>query len=172
MYDGRPLHGVDVVVRDDGRVELGGPVVFAGYRLRPDLTAEALVDGRHVTKDLGRWTPDGRLEVLGRADDVVISGGVNVPAAFVERVLGGHPDVAAVAVVGRPDAEWGERVVAVVQPRDWSAAPTAEQLREFAADRLEPAALPREVVTMGQLPQLPSGKPDKAAVRSLLPDLS
>ena len=173
VYDGVPLDGVEVVVHDDGRVELGGPVVFAGYRLRPDLTEQALVDGRHLTQDLGRWAPDGsgRLEVLGRADDVVISGGVNVPAAMVERVLLDHPDVAACAVVGRPDPEWGERVVAVVQPRDWASAPTAELLREHAADRLEPAALPREVVLVGQLPVLASGKPDKGAIRDLLPGL-
>ncbi|MEO7980820.1 MAG: AMP-binding protein, partial [Sporichthyaceae bacterium] len=128
VYDGHPLDGVDVVLHDDGRVELGGPVVFVGYRLRPDLTDEALVDGRHRTHDLGRWSSDGRLDVLGRADDVVISGGVNVPAALVERVLLGHPDVAACAVVGRSDPEWGQRVVAVVQPRDWASAPTVDEL--------------------------------------------
>lgn len=170
VYDGRPLDGVTVEVRDDGRVVVGGPTVFAGYRLRPDLTAEALVDGRHLTQDLGRWSPDGRLEVLGRADDVVVSGGVNVPAALVERVLGGHPGVAACAVVGRPDPEWGERVVAVVQPADWTASPGVAELRSFAAGALDPAALPREVVVLGQLPVLPSGKPDKAAVRTLLRD--
>jgi o-succinylbenzoate---CoA ligase len=170
VYDGQPLDGVTVRLRDDGRVELGGPVVFAGYRLRPDLTAAALVDGRHVTQDLGRWSADGRLEVLGRADDVIVSGGVNVPAALVERVVAGHPGVAACAVVGRPDPEWGERVVAVVQPVDWSSAPDVESLRAFAADALELAALPREVVTLGLLPVLDSGKPDKVAVRTLLRD--
>jgi O-succinylbenzoic acid--CoA ligase len=170
VYDGEPLDGVTVHLRDDGRVELGGAVVFAGYRLRPDLTAEALVDGRHVTQDLGRWGPDGRLEVLGRADDVVVTGGVNVPAAMVERVLVGHPGVAACAVLGRPDLEWGERLVAVVQPTDWSSAPDVEELRAFASGSLEPAALPREVVLLGLLPVLPSGKPDKAAVRGLLRD--
>ena len=170
VYDGEPLDGVTVRLRDDGRVELGGPVVFAGYRLRPDLTAAALVDGRHVTQDLGRWSADGRLEVLGRADDVIVSGGVNVPAALVERVVAGHPGVAACAVVGRPDPEWGERVVAVVQPVDWSSAPDVESLRAFAADALEPAALAREVVTLGLLPVLDSGKPDKVAVRTLLRD--
>ena len=170
VYDGKPLDGVTVRLRDDGRVELGGPVVFAGYRLRPDLTATALVDGRHVTQDLGRWTADGRLEVLGRADDVIVTGGVNVPAALVERVVAGHPGVAACAVIGRPDPEWGERVVAVVQPVDWSSAPDLESLRAFAADVLEPAALPREVVTLGLLPVLDSGKPDKVALRTLLRD--
>jgi o-succinylbenzoate---CoA ligase len=168
VYDGEPLAGVDVEVRDDGRVTIGGPVVFAGYRLRPDLTVGALVDGRHVTQDLGRLAPDGRLEVLGRADDVIVSGGDNVPAALVERVLGGHPAVAACAVVGRPDAEWGERVVVVVQPTDATAAPTLEDLRAYARTRLEPAALPRELVVVGVLPMLASGKPDKPAVRSVV----
>lgn len=170
VYDGESLAGVTVDIGDDGRVELGGPTVFVGYRLRPGLTAAALVDGRHLTQDLGRWLPDGRLEVLGRVDDVIVSGGVNVPSALVERVLSGHPGVAACAVVGRPDAEWGERVVAVVQPVDWSAAPTIEDLRSFAAGSLDKAALPRQVVALQLLPVLPSGKPDKEAVRTLLRD--
>src|SRR5204862_378958 len=84
------------------------------------------------------------------------------------RVVAGHPGVAACAVVGRPDPEWGERVVAVVQPVDWSSAPDVESLRAFAAGSLDPAALPREVVTLGLLPVLDSGKPDKVAVRTLL----
>ena len=170
VYDGMALDGVDVMIGADGRVLVAGPVLFAGYRLRPDLTSAALADGRHITQDLGAWSADGRLEVRGRADDVIQSGGVTVPAAMVERVLLGHPEVAACAVVGRPDPEWGERVVAVVQPREWAAAPTINDLRAFAADHLEPAALPREVVLMGQLPVLDSGKPDKAAVRGVLPD--
>jgi O-succinylbenzoic acid--CoA ligase len=170
VYDGEPLDGVDVTIGADGRVSIGGPVVFAGYRLRPDLTDTALVDGLHVTQDLGRWSSDGRLEVLGRVDDVIVSGGVNVPAAMVERVLDGHPAVAVCAVLGRPDPEWGERVVAVVQPVDASLPPALDELRSFAAGRLEPAALPREVVVLGMLPVLASGKPDKAAVRTVLRD--
>ncbi|MGE5720237.1 MAG: o-succinylbenzoate--CoA ligase [Nocardioidaceae bacterium] len=170
VYDGEPLDGVDVTIGADGRVSIGGPVVFAGYRLRPDLTDTALVDGLHVTQDLGRWSSDGRLEVLGRFDDVIVSGGVNVPAAMVERVLDGHPAVAVCAVLGRPDPEWGERVVAVVQPVDASLPPALDELRSFAAGRLEPAALPREVVVLGMLPVLASGKPDKAAVRTVLRD--
>ena len=168
VYDGRPLDGVDVRLRDDGRIELGGPTVFAGYRLRPDLTAAALVDGRHVTQDIGRFADDGRLEVVSRVDDVVISGGENVPTGLVEQVLGDHPGVAAVAVIGVPDDEWGQRVVAVVQATVASAAPTLEELRTYAAERLAPAAFPRELVVLGMLPLLPSGKLDKNAVRSLV----
>jgi o-succinylbenzoate---CoA ligase len=167
VYDGSPLDGVDVSLGADGRVRIGGPVVFAGYRLRPDLTAAALVGGRHVTMDLGRWT-DGRLEVLGRADDVIVTGGVNVPAALVERAVAAHPGVRACAVVGVRDPEWGERVVAVIQAVGASRAPSLGDLRSFAADALEPAALPREVVAVAALPMLPSGKPDKAAVRTLV----
>jgi O-succinylbenzoic acid--CoA ligase len=167
VYDGRPLGGVDVAVYG-GRVTIGGPVVFSGYRLRPDLTEVALVGGRHVTQDLGRVDDDGRLHVLGRADEVIVSGGVNVAAARVERVLADHPAVVGCAVVGRADDEWGARVVAVVQPADPSAPPSVEDLRSFAADRLERAELPREVVVLGMLPLLASGKPDKDAVRSIV----
>jgi O-succinylbenzoic acid--CoA ligase len=168
VYDGRPLAGVDVRIEADGRVSLGGPVVFAGYRLRPDLTAPALVDGRHLTQDLGELDADGCLRVLGRADDVIVTGGVNVAAALVEHVLASHPAVAAVAVVGVPDPEWGERVVAVVEPAHGVPAPDLAALRAFAAGRLEPAALPREVVAVASLPMLASGKADSAALRTLV----
>lgn len=168
VYDGWPLDGVAVSVREDGRVLLAGPVVFSGYRLRPDLTAEALVGGRYVTQDIGRLASDGRLEVRGRADDMLVSGGENVPAGLVERVLGEHPAVAGVAVVGVPDTEWGQRVVAVVQAAIASSPPTLEDLRSYASAALAPAALPRELVVVGLLPMLASGKPDKAAVRSLV----
>jgi O-succinylbenzoic acid--CoA ligase len=168
VYDGMPLDGVDVAVGTDGQITVGGPVVFAGYRLRPDLTADALVDGRFVTSDLGRIDESGRLTVVGRTDDVIVSGGVNVSASQVERVLGAHPRVRACAVVGRPDEQWGERVVAVVQPVRPDDAPTLEDLRDIGTDQLEPAALPKELVVLGMLPMLDSGKPDRTAVRTLL----
>lgn len=168
VYDGTPLAGVDVRIESDGRVSVGGPVVFAGYRGRPDLTSAALVDGRHLTQDLGMIDDDGRLDVLGRTDDVVVTGGVNVASALVEQVLGEHPDVAAVAVVGVPDAEWGERVVAVLTARPGTPAPGLDDVRSFALARLDRAALPRQVVAVPRLPLLPSGKPDKAALRSLV----
>jgi O-succinylbenzoic acid--CoA ligase len=168
VYDGRPLAGVSVQLRDDGRVTLGGPVLFEGYRLRPDLTAAAVAGGRLLTNDLGRWTADGRLEVLGRADDVIVTGGVNVSAALVERVLGSHPKVRTCAVLGRPDEQWGEHVVAVVQAHDRDAVPTLTELQSFAAGQVEPAALPRELVVLGMLPMLPSGKPDRVGVRRLV----
>jgi O-succinylbenzoic acid--CoA ligase len=168
VYDGRPLAAVDVAIGKAGLISIGGPVVFAGYRLRPDLTAESLVEGRHLTQDLGAWTDDGRLEVIGRIDDVIVSGGVNVPAALVERVLSDHPAVRAVAVVGVPDDEWGHRVVAVVVGVGAAKPPELAAVRAFCAARLEAAALPRLVVPVNSLPMLGSGKPDRSAVRNLV----
>jgi o-succinylbenzoate---CoA ligase len=168
VYDGVPLEGVDVLIDDEGRISIGGPVLFAGYRLRPDLTAAALVDGRHRTHDIGEWGRDGRLDVIGRVDDVIVTGGVNVPAGLVERVVSEHPAVGAVSVVGVPDDEWGERIVAVVVRAGDEPAPELAELRAFCAARLEPAAVPRLVVTTDSLPMLASGKPDRSAVRNLV----
>jgi O-succinylbenzoic acid--CoA ligase len=166
VYDGVPLPGVLVEAVDGKPVMLGGSTVFAGYRGRPDLTEAALRhrDGVrwHVTADHGRVEPDGRLTVLGRLDDVIITGGHKVAPAEVESALAGHPAIAEVAVVGAPDDEWGERVVAVLVLRG-PTAPSAEALREFAAGRLPSYALPREVRVVDRIPLLASGKPDRAA---------
>jgi len=166
VYDGVPLDGVEVAVGDDGLVEVGGPVLAQGYR-----TAAGDVDlprrgGRFVTADLGRLAPDGRLEVVGRADDVVVSGGVNVAADAVAAVLAEHPSVAEAAVTGRPDPEWGEVVVAVVVAGS-DAAPTLAELRAAVRDRLGGAAAPRDVVVVDALPLLPGGKVDRSALRRL-----
>jgi O-succinylbenzoic acid--CoA ligase len=160
VYDGLPLDGVRVTVDEaDGRIRIAGPVLFDGYDGDPELTARTLVDGWVVTADTGRLT-DGRLEVLGRVDDVVISGGVNVPTPAVARRLRAHPGVEAVEVVGADDAEWGQRVVAFVvgslsldEARDWVA---AEHPRTWA---------PREVVVLDALPLLANGKVDRLRLK-------
>jgi O-succinylbenzoic acid--CoA ligase len=169
VYDGRPLDGVTVDIdgADDqgtGRVRIGGPVVFAGYRLRPDLTEAALVDGHHITKDLARLRPDGRLEVLGRIDDVVISGGVNVPLQAVERAVASYPSVAEAGAVGVPDPEWGSKVVAYVVLRPGARPPALADLRNHVAATNPRAWAPREVVVVDALPLLPSGKLDRSAL--------
>ena len=163
-YDGRPLDGVEVRLREDGRILVGGRTVFSGYRLRPDLTEETLVDGWVVTPDVGRWRPDGGLEVVGRADDVLVTGGEKVSPVAVADVLRTDPGVADAAVVGRPDAEWGQRVVAYVVPADPYRSPDPDVLREHVRRRLGRAAAPREVVLVEQLPMLASGKVDRAAL--------
>lgn len=91
VYDGLPLDGVAVAIGDDGRVRVGGPTLFAGYDGDPALTAEVLVDGWFLTSDAGRLDEDGRLQALGRIDDVVVTGGVNVPAPRGRRAAARAP---------------------------------------------------------------------------------
>jgi O-succinylbenzoic acid--CoA ligase len=164
VYDGVPLAGVSVATDDTGRLTVGGPVVFAGYRLRPDLTAASLVDGRYLTNDLGSIV-DGRVTVFGRADDVIVSGGENIAPAAVEAALSGHPGVREVAVVGVPDAVWGAQVVAVVVPAD--EVPSLESLRTHVAASLGRRAAPARLVVVADLPRLALGKIDRTAVRTL-----
>lgn len=165
VYDGRPLAGVRVDTGAGQRVRLAGPVLARGYRLRPDLTAQAFAGGWFTTGDLGRLD-DGRLVVLGRADDVVVTGGQKVAPAAVESALAAHPAVADVAVVGVPDAEWGQRVLAVVVLRDGFSL-TLEQAREHVAQRVSRVAAPRALRVVPALQLLTSGKVDRAALRSL-----
>lgn len=163
VYDGYALDGVAVALAPDGRIRIAGPTLFDGYDGDPALTAEVLVDGWFLTSDAGRLDDDGRLHVLGRLDDVVVSGGVNVPAPAVAARLREHPGVVAAEVLGVPDEEWGNRLVAFVvgpvaleEVRDWVA---AEHPRSWA---------PRQVVGLDRIPMLPNGKPDRVALRGLL----
>jgi O-succinylbenzoic acid--CoA ligase len=159
VYDGMPLDGVAVKIDAEGQVWLAGPMLFDGYDGDPALTESVLRDGWLRTSDLGRLDEDGRLDVLGRVDDVVISGGVKVPPYAVERMLLRHPGVRAVQVVGVPDPEWGERVVAVVAGE---VAP--DELRDLVQPR---TWAPKDVVVVPELPLLPNGKVDRSRLRGL-----
>lgn len=159
VYDGVPLDGVRLAVGDDGQVRIGGDTLFDGYEGDPQLTARTLVDGWYLTGDAGRIDADGRLQVLGRLDDVVVSGGVNVPAPAVARRLREHPAVRQVEVLGLPDEEWGNRVVAfVVGDLDLAAA------RDWVGEVHPRAWAPREVVALDVLPLLDNGKVDRQAL--------
>jgi len=166
VYDGMPLDGVSAMPDPaDGRVLIGGPVLFSGYRLRPDLTASALAGGRFRTADLGYLTADGSLVIRGRADDVINTGGEKVVPGEVEAVLGTAPGVADVVVVGVPDAEWGEQVAAFVVAEDPAVPPDLERLRANVRQALSAYAAPRKLFVMPVFPLLPSGKPDRSALR-------
>lgn len=162
VYDGIPLDGVEVKTTEQGRVAIRGPVLFEGYDGQPELTAQALRDGWFRTADLGRIGEDGRLTLHGRADDTVVSGGVNVPVGAVAAGLRSHPAVRAAEVVGVPDEEWGEVVVAVADTDL-----TLEQLRDRVAEDLPRTFAPRRLVRVTALPLLPNGKVDRLAVQRL-----
>ena len=166
VYDGHPLDGVTLALGEAGRIRIAGPTLFQGYQGDPDLTAQSLVDGWFLTSDAGRLEEDGRLRVLGRLDDVVISGGLNVPLSALAARLRAHPSISAAEVLGVPDPEWGQRVVAFVVAADPRLA-TTSQLRDFVADAHPRSWAPRQVVLLDAVPMLANGKVDRVALRRL-----
>jgi O-succinylbenzoic acid--CoA ligase len=164
VYDGLPLDGVAVALGEGGRIRIAGPTLFEGYDGAPELTAETLVDGWYLTSDAGRIDEDGRLSVIGRIDDVIVSGGVNVPGPAVAARLREHPGVEAAEVLGVPDEEWGNRVVAFVATRR---RPSLDDVRDWVAGALPRAWAPRQLVVLPELPLLPNGKPDRVTLRGL-----
>lgn len=160
VYDGLPLDRVAVAIGADGRIRIGGPTLFDGYDGDPALTAEVLVDGWFLTADAGRFDEDGRLQVLGRLDDMVISGGVKVPTGIVAARLREHPAVTAVDVGRLADDEWGERVVAWVVG-DLS----LEEARDWVAQLHPRSWAPHELRVLDEMPMLRNGKVDRRALR-------
>jgi malonyl-CoA/methylmalonyl-CoA synthetase len=156
---GFPLPGVELRLAGNGEVHLRGPNVFSGYWGRPDATAAAFTDdGWFKTGDIGEHDPDGYLRLVGRARDLIITGGLNVYPREVEDVLLEHPSVAEVAVAGTPDTEWGEVVTAWVVPAPAATPPEEAELAGFAADRLANFKCPRRVVFVDALPRNALGK--------------
>ena len=169
VYDGVPLSGVRAGLAADGRITLAGAVVFSGYRRDPAATAAVLGGGVLTTGDLGAIRDDGRLEVLGRADAVLVTGGELVSPEAVERVLTSAAGIADAVVVGLADPEWGQRVVALVVPagRPGAGGLDVGTVRALVTDRLGRASAPRDVVTVDAVPVLGIGKPDRAAAARL-----
>jgi malonyl-CoA/methylmalonyl-CoA synthetase len=179
---GRPLPGVDLRVCDvelgepvepgaTGVVEVRGPNVFAGYWRRPEKTAEEFRDdGYFATGDLGRLDPDGYLELVGRAKDLVIAGGFNVYPREVEAEIDALPEVLESAVIGVPHADLGEAVVAVVVPARGAIVEPNRIVQALAA-RLARFKCPREVVAVDELPRNTMGKVQKAELRRRFADV-
>jgi acyl-CoA synthetase (AMP-forming)/AMP-acid ligase II len=147
---------VEVRLADNGEVCVRSPFLMEGYFENPDATAAALQDGWYHTGDLGALDGEGYLSIVGRARDVIRSGGETIAPVEVEHVLAAHPDVDEVAVVGLPDAEWGEVVAAVLVLRPGAPAPDVVALREFCTGRLAPAKQPRRVTIVDSLPRTPA----------------
>jgi len=163
VYDGIPLDGVHVRALPTG-LRIGGDVVALGYHGEPDLTRASFVDDWFLTQDAGQVDDNGVLTVSGRIDDVIISGGVNVAAGAVEEALLSRADIAEAAVLGRPDPEWGQAVVALVVPVA-GASPDVAEVRSYVTARLGRAATPRDLIVVPALPRLHSGKLDRVAAQ-------
>ncbi|MEP9384942.1 AMP-binding protein [Nocardioides cheoyonin] len=166
VYDGMPFDGVGLAIGADSRVRISGPTLFDGYEGDQTLTDEVLVDGWFLTSDAGRIDEDGRLSLLGRIDDMVVTGGVNVPAPIVARRLREHAGVAAAEVLGVPDDEWGNRLVAYVAPSG-PTAPSLEELRDWVGEAHPRAWAPRQLVVLPEIPHLPNGKADRLTLKGL-----
>ena len=173
---GTPHAVVEVTIRDgEGRVlpagETGeicvrGDVVMAGYWNNPQASAEALRDGWLWTGDVGAFDDDGFLTLKDRSKDLIVSGGSNIYPREVEEALLAHPAVAEASVVGRPDREWGEVVVAFVVPR--GAAPPEAELDRACLERIARFKRPREYRFVEKLPKNNYGKVVKAQLRTML----
>jgi acyl-CoA synthetase (AMP-forming)/AMP-acid ligase II len=151
---GVPSVSTELRVDDAGELWARSPVLFDGYLNQPDATAEALVDGWYRTGDLAEVDEEGYWSIVGRARDVIRTGGETVAPAEVEQVLAEHPTLADVAVVGLPDDRWGELVCAVVVAD--GDPPSLEDLRGWCAGRLATYKHPRKVVAVDVVPRTPS----------------
>jgi acyl-CoA synthetase (AMP-forming)/AMP-acid ligase II len=148
-----------------GEVQLRAPTIMKGYWNDSEATVAALRGGWYHTGDMGRLDEDGYLYLVDRAKDMIISGGENIYSREVETAIASHPMVEDVAVIGCPDAYWGEIVLAIVVARD--PAPSAETVIAHCRSQIASYKKPRSVVFATDLPRLASGKVDKVALRRL-----
>ncbi|MGH7037371.1 MAG: long-chain-fatty-acid--CoA ligase [Stellaceae bacterium] len=172
---GRAMLGYRVRVADDdgravetgaiGEIAIRSDSLMAGYWRRPEASAETLADGWLKTGDLAWQDESGRFYVVDRKKDMIVSGGENVYPAEVESVISAHPDVLDVAVIGVPDARWGEAVKALVVCRP-GAAPAAEALIAACRGKLGGFKLPKSVEFVASLPRNVSGKLLKSRLRA------
>jgi fatty-acyl-CoA synthase len=171
---GRPCQYLELDIRDEngtplppgerGEVVLRGPKIFKGYWRDPDATRTAFDGGWFHTGDIGMQDDDGYFYIVDRLKDMIVSGGENIASSEIERVLYEHEAVLEAAVVGRPDARWGEVPVAYVVVNS-EASTTPEELIGHCRQQLARFKIPKEVVFIKALPRNPSGKVLKRELR-------
>jgi len=176
---GKPLMGTQARIVDEGgdeaaanvlgEVLVKGGTVMRGYYREPGATAKALRDGWLHTGDIGYLDEDGDLFILQRREDLIVSGGENIYPAEVEDVLRKHPAVAEAVVLGLTDAQWGQRVAAVIETRAGQSA-TVEEIRAFAREQLAGYKIPRQITFVAALPRTASGKVQRREARKVFPD--
>ena len=172
---GRVVPGVRIELRNDqgtpvpagevGEIWVQTEKVMAGYWRNPAQTAEVIVDGWFRTGDLARCDEDGYLFIVGRAKDMLISGGVNVYPSEIELVLHDHPAVVEASVIGRPDGRWGERPVAFVELAQQA---DDGELRAWCVERLAAFKVPAEFIVVEGFPRTATGKIRKVDLRELV----
>ncbi|WP_269927781.1 AMP-binding protein [Kocuria massiliensis] len=180
VYDSRALPGTRIAIESPpapdptapGRIWLGGPTLASGYLDDADRTASAFRRDPagltwYRTDDLGTLTDDGRLQVAGRADDVVITGGIKVSARAVAAALERDPAVREALVVGVDSDRWGQELRAILSRRP-GREPAVEALRERVREELGAPAVPKRILVVDRLPLTSTGKPDAAAARRAL----
>jgi O-succinylbenzoic acid--CoA ligase len=172
VFDGRPLDGVNISLgtKDDiepGRVTISGPVAASGYRLRPDLDAVSFISGQIQTHDVGKLDSSGLLHILGRLDDVVTVGGVNVALSAVESLIRHHPAIEDVAVIDLQDELWGSIPIAYAVTRTYisDTSNLISEIQSTIRDQIGRAAVPRTLQFVSALPMLDSGKIDRISLR-------
>jgi acyl-CoA synthetase (AMP-forming)/AMP-acid ligase II len=147
-----------------GEILVRSPALFSGYYRQPAATAAAMVEGWYRTGDLGRRDEGGYYTIVDRAKDMIITGGENVYSAEVEAAMLKHPAVAQAAVVGAPDARWGERVTALVVTRPGTSVTEAE-LQQHCRIHLAGYKVPKSILFESSLPMTPTGKILKPVLR-------
>lgn len=161
---GMPLPGLEIGLDEQGRVKLRGPSVMLGYVNSEHRPGDGLdSEGWFVTNDLGHIAEDGSLTVLGRADDMLISGGKNIHPLEVEPHLATCPGVNEVALVGRPDSVWGDLLIVV-----YAGAATSEEVLNWGKEKLEGPYRPRDAVQVSALPRNRIGKIDREKLREMV----
>ena len=166
VYNNEPLPGVEIRLNEESKIELKGPMLAAGY-LSTDGSIEnspAFHDGWFTTTDLGEITPENWLRVLGRTDDIVITGGVKVSLSEVERVISTHPKISAALCAVTSDEEWGQRIiVGIVANSPISLA----EIRDYVGTRIGRNAAPRAIVKLQEIPLRGIGKPDRDVLSAM-----
>ena len=179
-YDGARVPGTvgfalpDVSVRIRGNgpdvIEVRGPNVFKGYWRMPDKTKEEFTDdGYFITGDIGTIDAEGRISIVGRAKDLIITGGFNVYPKEIEDVLDAFPEIGESAVIGIPHPDFGEGVVAVVTAR--APLPPERELIACLSEKLAKFKVPKRIITVDELPRNAMGKVQKAELRKRHADL-